>query len=228
MTTDAPEAQERPLISDPEKMSRYVDHLRESFWNYMDLSLKSMEKGSELNKQLSALYERIMLINYGTIGLSVSALTAITGKVTLHHGIEVSVISIVAVGWVLLILSAFLCRSLMHYYVAANKCLFCEWQLFSSQMTASQVAFDLQRLSIPLNGFIEIEGKRVDTQVYWKDCADQVRATLGEKNPHYLKLIEAVSDLQKTAPTTSSVTIHMMQFGMLCLAIAAFLLVFAH
>jgi hypothetical protein len=63
------------------KVSAVFDNFRSSMRSYMDSVTTSVEKATDVNKQFSAFHERLLLIDLGTIGLSVTALTSVASKI---------------------------------------------------------------------------------------------------------------------------------------------------
>ena len=79
--------------------------MRNSLGEWADITAKALDTALEANKQLSAFYERLLLLNTGTIGVSVSALLSFGSKAgSLGHA-KYFIVVFVSLAWALLLLS---------------------------------------------------------------------------------------------------------------------------
>jgi hypothetical protein len=219
----------KPLTYDEAKFSQLFDNLRLSMQRYVDSHTTAVDKASDLNKQYAAFHERLLLIDLGTIGLSVTALTSVASKVAIAGVRKYLVIVPVGVAWCLLLLSAFLCRAIMNDYLAANRKLLEEWGLTVSQSNGEQVSMDFQRLSLGLKGTIQMEDKAVDIETLFNNVATEIRGVLTEAKRAHLEKTLQTGGAKESLSTgrASQHAIHYMQWALVLLALAAMTLVIA-
>src|ERR1035437_983702 len=72
--------QQQPFLIDFEKIRMELDEFRASYRMFLDDSERSLNLASDANKQIAAFYERLLLVDLGTVGLSITALTSFTSK----------------------------------------------------------------------------------------------------------------------------------------------------
>jgi hypothetical protein len=219
----------KPVTYDEAKFSQLFDNLRSSMRRYVDSHSTAFDKASDLNKQYAAFHERLLLIDLGTIGLSVTALTSVASKVAIVGFRKYLVIVFVGVAWCLLLLSAFLCRAIMNDYLAANRKLLEEWALTVSQSNGEQVSVDFQRLSLGLKGTIQMEDKAVDIETLFNNAATEIRGVLTEAKRAHLEKTLKTGGAKESLSTgrASQHAIHYMQWALVLLALAAMTLVIA-
>jgi hypothetical protein len=218
-----------PLTYDAAKFSQLFDNLRSSMRRYVDSLSTAFDKASDLNKQQAAFHERLLLIDLGTIGLSVTALTSVASKVAMVGFRKYLVIVLVGLAWSLLLRSTFLCSAIMLGFLAANRKLYEEWGLTVSQSNGEHITMDFQRLSLGLKGTIQMEDKAVDIATLFNNAATEIRSAFTEaKRAHIEKTLktggatEGLSTGQK-----SQLAIRYMQMALMLLALAAMILVIA-
>jgi hypothetical protein len=224
---DAPTPE--PLTYDAATFSRLFDNVRSSIQRYVDSISTAFDKASDLNKQQAAFHERLLLIDLGTIGLSVTALTSVASKVAMVGFRKYLVVVLVGLAWCLLLRSTFLCSAIMLGFLAANRKLYEESMLTVSQSNGKHIILDFQRLSLGLKGTIQMEDKAVDAATLFNNTATEIRSTLSEaKRAHLEKTLktggakEGMSTGQK-----SQLAIRYMQLALMLLAVAAMILVIA-
>jgi hypothetical protein len=216
-TVDVPAPQ--PL--DYAKVSAKVDNLRDSMRRYADSITTSVEKASDLNKQVSEFHERLLLIDLGTIGLSVTALTSVASKVAMVGSWKYVVIVPVGFAWCLLLLSAFICRKIMNDYLAANRKLYDEWRMTVTESHAEHITLDIQRLVIVSGGVIHKKD--------FDEAAAKVRSEFAEARKAHLEktLQTGGAEESLTIGEASRHAIRFMQWALMLLALAAMVLIIA-
>ena len=227
VTADVPTPQ--PINFDEAKFSPLFDNVRSSMRNNLDSFSTSIEKASDLNKQQSAFHERILLIDLGTIGLSVTALTSVASKVAMIGLRKYLVVVLVVIAWGLLLLSAFLCRSIMNDLLAANRKLYEAWRLTVFESHGSLISQDFLRLSSALTGTIQMEDKTVDAAAFLRNAATEMRSTFTEARRAHLEKTLQTGGAKESVSTgrASQRAIQYMQWGLILLALAAIALVIA-
>jgi hypothetical protein len=219
----------QPFTYDASKFDQLFGSLRSSMQGNLDALSTSFERASDLNKQLSAFHERLLLIDLGTIGLSVTALTSVASKVAMVGFRKYLIVVLVGLAWCLLLLSAFMCRAIMNDYLAANRKLYEEWRLTVFDSIHERISVDFQRLSLAFQGTIQSEDKTVDPAAVFNDAAAAIRSQSAEaKRAHLEKTLQTGGAKESLSTGQSSLhAIHYMQYAMVLLALAAITLVIA-
>jgi hypothetical protein len=210
-----------PQPLDYARVSAKVDNFRDSMRRYVDSITTSVEKATDVNKQFSAFHERLLLIDLGTIGLSVTALTSVASKVAMIGFWKYVVIVPVGFAWFLLLLSAFMCRNIMNIFLAANRKLYDEWRMTVNESNAEQIILDLQRLSIVSAGTIHKEDL--------DETAAKVRNELADARKAHLQKTLQTGGAEEglTTGQASQHAIRFMQWALMLLAVAAMVLIIA-
>lgn len=216
-TADVP----APQPVDYAKVSAMLDNLRSSMRSYMDSVTTSVEKATDVNKQFSAFHERLLLIDLGTIGLSVTALTSVASKVAMIGLWKYVVIVPVGFAWFLLLLSAFMCRKIMNIFLAANRTLYDEWRTTVFESRCEHIIQDVQKLAIVMNGAIPKE--KIEEE------AAKIRSEFAEARQAHLEKTLKMGGAEETLTTAeaSRLAIRFMQWALAFLAVAAMVLIIA-
>jgi hypothetical protein len=226
-TVDVPAPQ--PFTYDAAKFEQLFDNLRSSMQGNLDTLSTSFERASDLNKQLSAFHERLLLIDLGTIGLSVTALTSVASKVAMVGFRKYLIVVLVGLAWCLLLLSAFMCRSIMNDYLAANRKLYEEWRLTIFESIHLRISVDFQRMCLAFKGTIQVEGKTVDPAAVFNEAAAAIRSQSAEAKRAHLEKTLQTGGAKESLSTgeTSQHAIRYMQWALMLLALSAMALIIA-
>ena len=216
-----------PINFDAAKFSQLLDNLRSSMRRNQDSISTSFEKASDLNKQLSAFHERLLVIDLGTIGLSVTALTSVASKVAMVGFRKYLVIVLVGLAWCLLLMSAFLCRAIMNDYLAANRKLYEEWRLAVFESHGEHISQDMLRFSTALTGTIQMEDKTVDAATLFQNAATDIRSAFAEARREHVEKTLQTGGAKESLSTgqASQHAIHYMQWALMLLALSAMTLI---
>lgn len=225
MPEDERAAQPQPFQIDFDKFVFEVNQLRASYRVVLDDLKTSLDMASSSNKQLSAFFERLLLIDLGTVGLSVTALTSFASKLDLTAFRKYAILFIVSCGWVLLLRSAFLCRAVMLQCVMANKSLLTRWEKATSDYHLQAISISTARIRRTVSGTLQVGETAVDMSSFLSELTDlsdpltlqeavtQFRAAINEdKNANLSKGVDAIAAMRT------------MQIGLVLLGIAAIMI----
>jgi hypothetical protein len=224
------QSEAEPFLADMEKLRIETDAFFSAHRTYLDDTKTSIQIATDTNKQISSIHERLMLINLGAIGLSVTALTSVGGKLSTFGAHRNTVIICASLGWLLLLSSALLCRAVMFRCIGANKHFMNQWMQTVSAYHRQQIAVVASRINQTFQGSVPIGGRAVDARGILsavvsavqsnelpdpKTTTEKLQALLENKSP-------AVDRVSGKLSAAALVT---MQFGFISLGVAAILLV---
>jgi hypothetical protein len=222
-----PDDQERaptsaPFSFDAEKFSKLYDNLRGSFRTYVEDSTIATEKMTGMNKEIGAFHERLMLLDLGTIGLSVSALISFVSKFTLMGFHKHVVIALASGAWCLLLISAICCRSVTTKCLAANRKLLHDWMFGVSDMNGAAIVADMHRLSDAFIGVATVNDATFDPKAIFAQLAIDSKAKFDEAKLDYLnKCVSNLSIDTKAVGRAGMWAILLMQLALLLLGVTA-------
>src|SRR6202035_836942 len=93
------------LTGDPATVAQLFKDFRGYYGAYVDHVESVVDRSFDLNKQISSFHERLILICIGTLGLSITALTAFIPKLQSDHFPRPTFIEFVVPAWILLFIS---------------------------------------------------------------------------------------------------------------------------
>lgn len=184
---------------------------------------KRVDLATELNKQTSAFYERLMLVSLGTISLSVTAVTSFAPKAAVlsPHGKHV-ITWLIAIAWVLLLLAVFACRQAVAVLNHATGAAFSQWNSMTMSYYSEHISKRLNDISSAISGSIVHEGEEKDASKLLSELSQKIKAGLGE---------EAKKKLDKLTTTdvnrVGRLAVLSVQFALVLLCVAAIKILFA-
>jgi hypothetical protein len=208
-----------PFTLDQGRLDTLFDRMQTSCRNCADDNSKALDKSIDMNKQLSAFYERLLLLDTGMIGISASALLSFGSKAGSLGHTKYLIVVLVALGWAFLLLSIILCRSIMMHCLVANQLLYKEWRKHAIDFHGSFISGDVARISTAMRGSIDVDGKPVDATIRFNELAQMVK----EKFEESKRLISAESTATEAPETRAegARAIQYMQLALLLLGTAA-------
>jgi hypothetical protein len=209
---------------DTNKTLQLFKEFREHYGAYVDHVEKVVDKGFDLNKQISSFHERLILICIGTLGLSITALTAFIPKLQSDHFPRPTFIKIVVPAWPLLFISITVSRAVMGHIVVANKYLMEQWKRAGDAFNVKQMCTALTALSNSINTTlqVEIEGKNQNAVALLKELATKIdKAIPSDMEAVNTKELAAAQLTGKRVKWLSHIAILSMQIGHLLLGISA-------
>src|SRR5271157_2883755 len=120
---------------------------REKHGAFVDYISTVVDKGFDLNKQISTFHERLILISIGTLSLSITALMALIPKVEGVSFPRHAFVTLVAPAWILLFVSITFSRAVMGHMIVANKQLLDEWKRLGDAYNLKQLVLSIIELS---------------------------------------------------------------------------------
>jgi hypothetical protein len=176
------------------------------------------DKAMDVNKQVSSFHERLMLVDFGTIGISVSALISLTSKISTNPAARHTFAQYVAPAWVLLLASTMMCRNVMALTVGANRKMLEEWSQKVGSYNIVQAMRTLMKMSNTLSGVITVDSESRDVSAYFADEAKKVQVFLQEqaKIP-----VPSLSAIEQPGKWQSRLAVITMQIALILLGVAA-------
>jgi hypothetical protein len=151
-----------PFSFDQSRFDALYDNAQKSFSDWSSVANKSLETALDINNQISAFYERLLLFDTGIAGVSVSALLSFGSRSGVLGHTKYFVVVLVSLGWASLLLSMTLCRSIMMYIIGANKKLHRTWLHEAVSLIGSFIGANTARLGTAIKGTVTVEGEQVD------------------------------------------------------------------
>jgi hypothetical protein len=96
---------QQTVTIDQDRMDGLYRNMQASFRNWQSDTSKALDKATDLNKQIYLFYERILLIDTGTVGVSISVLLSTNARLFALGHAKVFVLVTVILGWISLLLS---------------------------------------------------------------------------------------------------------------------------
>ncbi len=219
--------EQEPSSVDFEKFSKLLENFRGSTREYLGFCSEAFESARDLNKQLFSFHERLLLIDLGTIGLSVTALTSVASKAAVIGWRKYLIMTLVGFAWGALLMSAFLCRAVMNDYLGANRKLYNEWLANGLELTGGSVANDLRRLPLAFRGTFQFQGELTDAATLFNRGAAEIQGAFNEaKRLHLENTLKTGGAKEGLSTAAASVhAIRYMQWALMLLAVAALVLV---
>ncbi len=163
--------------SSPDDVAKTLElfkELREQHGAYVDHVSKVVDKGFDLNKQISTFHERLILISIGTISLSITAMTTLAPKVAGANFPRHTFVKYVAPAWILLLISITLSRAVMGHIVVANQHLMQQWNRLAEIYNMKQMWVTLTKLSRALSGMPAVLGQDQDFSTIMAELANKL------------------------------------------------------
>jgi len=217
-----PESEKR--TGDSAAVAQLFKDFRGYYGAYVDHVESVVDKGFDLNKQISSFHERLILICIGTLGLSITALTAFIPKLQSDHFPRPTFIKFVVPAWILLFISITVSRAVMGHIVVANKHLLDEWKRAGDNFNIKQMSVALTALSNSINATlqVDIDGKTQNAAALMKDLAARFdKAVPNDLEAVNAKELAAAQLTGKRVKWLSHISVISMQIGLLLLGISA-------
>jgi hypothetical protein len=211
-----------PLGGDPavlaELFAKWAEWSREHL-SYSDLMSKN---AFEFNKQIAAFHERLLLISLGTIGLSVTALTAYIPKIPPPVFPRHVFVWFIAPAWILLLISALSSVAVIANILVGNQILFLAQRKLVSTTISNQAVVQLRKFATALTGTVTYNSQPFEATALFTKLADdlnrkvQEMATDGTDGAHK----QPVLDTSGVA-RIGRVAVAALQLGLILLCISA-------
>ena len=219
-------AEEQHVSGDPAKTLEGVTAFYTAYRTLVEDTGSNVEKSLEVNKQIAALYERFLLIDIGTIALSVTAITSLASRPNAVPTHKYTFVLLIGLAWLLLLVSTFCCRAMMTAVAAANRTIFHEWRGVATAYDLQQVARACSLLSKAASGTAIVQGEKRDISAFFSSMADKLTGVLNEEQQKRLEKALQPADQSGFVKTTGTIAISFMQLGLIVLCAAAMMLVF--
>jgi hypothetical protein len=177
------------------------------------------DKAIDMNKQIGAFHERMLLVNVGTIGISVSALISLGAKVSTNASGKNIFVYCVAPAWVLLFLSVWTCRNVMAFTLRINREILKDWAKRLEVYYIQQALRSANKLSKALSGTVRIDSTPHDVSVLFAGFAKSIEDTFAQQRNELLVDVTKSDSLQ--LKRQSIIAAWSMQIGLVLLCIAA-------
>jgi hypothetical protein len=205
-----------------------IEELFSAHRTFLDDTKTSIQIATDANKQISSFFERIMLLDLGAIGLSITALTSVGGKLgnVPHRNV---VVTLAAVGWLLLFGSSLLCRTVMLGCIHANKRFSGQWIESTAAYHRPMIELIVSRVSRTFQGSVRVADKTVDPAAVLKALFSVIQTKEFPDPETTTKKLQALlandNASSKASGKMGMAAMVCMQFGFVSLGLAAIVLV---
>jgi hypothetical protein len=186
----------------------------ESYRYYLRDFASLVDKNLEVNKQIAAFYERIMLLDVGTIALSVTALISLVPRFSSGQFPKQTFLWYIVPAWSLLFVSTVACRVVIQNTVKANLLSYDEWSDAVIKYNAGVIAVQLTKMTQAMTGTVTLNSKDVDVAQTFAAYAESLKKAMTAQP-------QQTEDTVNTAPFWVGVAITTAQIGLLLLCISA-------
>ena len=107
--------------------------------DYLLVLKDQLDIALDFNKTSSSFFEKLMLIDIGTIGLSITTITATSAKIQMPIFPKSLFVWLIIVSWLKQLLSTFGCWSLMSASLSSSRKLLRKWTEIGLQMDAKRI-----------------------------------------------------------------------------------------
>jgi hypothetical protein len=210
---------ENNLFGDPATLKELYAEFHEWYRQYVEGLGRVADKSIELNKQISAFHERLLLVALGTIGISLSALVSLGSRISASLAGRQTFLHYVAPAWILLLLSALASRNVMAFTQRVNRAILQDWAKRVDTYNVQQVVRSLGKLSKAISGTITIESKVQDISAVFAELGKSAQETIDQQKNLSLAT-ETASDARQFK-WQSRVAMWSMQVALVLLCVAA-------
>jgi hypothetical protein len=126
---------------------------------FVDYASNVVDKGFDFNKQISAFHERLTLVSFGTLSLSITALTGLIPKIAGASFPRHPFVKFVVPAWILIFVSIVFSRAVMGHILVANRQLMDQWKGLGDTHNIKQLSRSISELSQKASGTVVVDGK---------------------------------------------------------------------
>jgi hypothetical protein len=184
----------------------------------VDHTSELTDKGFDLNKQVSSFHERLMLMDIGMLGISISALISLGTRFASNPAARHTFVWYVAPSWVLLLLSVTACRNVMAFCIEGNRVMLQNWAVKLESYNLQQLYRTVTKLAANLSGSVTIDNAPRNVSTMFSDSAKLVQTALENQNKTPAPTSSAGSNYSKWQ---SKIAVLSMQIALVLLGVAA-------
>jgi hypothetical protein len=210
---------EEPKVSgDPAVASKLFSDFHELYRQWLDRASELTDKSFDLNKQVSSFHERLMLLDIGILGISISALISLGTRFASNPAARHIFVWYVAPSWVLLLLSVTACRNVMAFCIEGNRVMLQDWVAKLESYNLRQLYRTVTKLAANLSGSVTIDNAPRDVSGMFSDSAKLVQTALENQDKTPAPTSSAGGKYSKWQ---SQIAVLSMQIALVLLGIAA-------
>lgn len=210
--------EEPKAFGDPAVANKLFSDFHELYRQWVDHASELTDKSFDVNKQVASFHERLMLLDIGMLGISISALISLGTRVASNPAAKHTFVWYVAPSWVLLLLSVTACRNVMAFCIEGNRVMLQNWVAKLESYNLQQLYRIITKLAANLSGSVTIDNAPRDVSVIFSDSAKLVQAALENQNKTHTPTLSAGSSYSKWQSKTAVLS---MQIALVLLGIAA-------
>jgi hypothetical protein len=184
----------------------------------VDHTSELTDKGFDLNKQVSSFHERLMLLDIGMLGISISALISLGTRFASNPAARHTFVWYVAPSWVLLLLSVTACRNVMAFCIEGNRVMLQNWAVKLESYNLQQLYRTVTKLAANLSGSVTIDNAPRNVSTMFSDSAKLVQTALENQNKTPAPTSSAGSNYSKWQ---FKIAVLSMQIALVLLGVAA-------
>jgi len=207
------------LSGDPAVAAQLVKDFFDNYRHWTEQVSHIVDKSIEINKQVSSFHERLLLLSFGTIGISVSALLTLASKFASNPSAKHVFTYYVAPSWVLLLLSAMMCRNVMVSTIEANRRMVEDVTRKILSYNLTQVRRSLLQMSKAFSGTMTVDSVTKDAATVFAESVSKTDSHLEQIQKESES--SQLSSVSKVSRWQSRLSVFFMQAALVLLAIAA-------
>lgn len=165
-------------VTDRDKAIELFNQLYEHHAKHVEIVSGTVQRGFDLNKQVAAFYERLMLLDLGTLALSVNALVSLGSKFSSHYAGKIYgtlFCWLIVTAWLLLLVSTFLCRQAVARTIEENRKMSRMLEKESVKYSANVAGFIFGQIAGVLQGSIKINNQQRDVRETFEELRKQLQ-----------------------------------------------------
>lgn len=212
-------SQPDPNLFSPENRKAFTEQVEEfiaAHKEFVDTQQAVAKAQIELHRGVIAYAERLMLIDLGTISISVTALLTLAGKFQSNPAAKILFIRYVAPAWVCLLLSAIAFRNMITLLLKSANLVHASWSKKAVHFSVQKTARTIKLMATNFPGQLDV-AKEGNAKML-NDVMDSVFNELKPDNPDPIAQAAKVSI---TASRTSRVGQLFMSVGFILLCYAS-------
>jgi hypothetical protein len=198
---DQPPGEIRATILDKQAIADFVRGVAEMRRARLENVSAVAEQCIKINENGASYYEKLLLLDGGTIALSLTLLGALATRTPGEHVPRIAFFCCVCPAWVLLLTSIFCCRSLMASFHNINRNLVEQVSLKHSSDLAVELSHLSAKLSKNLQGEIRLETETYDISWFFGGLSSLLskEAAEGQKKINELTQRAAKVEMRRAA-----------------------------
>jgi hypothetical protein len=184
-------------VPDVKALQEFMREFRDAQRSGIDLSLSLLDRSTRIHENAASYYEKLILVDGGTIALSLSLLGALMTRSAGGHVPRQAFEYLVCPAWILLLLSIVLCQRCILAFHNTNVALYRKVAVASQAYENQYQSVLIARFSRLIEGEIRLGEDVHDATKIFSQLSDVLLKAGNDQNQQIGKLIQEASEIVK-------------------------------